>query len=50
MNYEVEGLLRKADILSKIGFGWLDEGWAYLSEEQQKGILMREYFGQTTPQ
>jgi hypothetical protein len=49
MNYEVEGLLRKADILSKIGFGWLDEGWAYLSEEQQKGILMREYFGQTTP-
>ncbi|AIQ25605.1 hypothetical protein NSQ90_23470 [Paenibacillus sp. FSL H7-0737] len=40
MDYKVGGEQRKADILMKAGLGWLDENWAFLSEEQQNKLYM----------
>jgi hypothetical protein len=47
MDYKVGGELRKADIITKAGLGWLDENWAFLSEEQQNKLYM-DYMS-TTP-
>lgn len=47
MNYKVGKELRKADIIGKIGFGWLDEEWALLSEEQQIELLTKDFYGET---
>jgi hypothetical protein len=47
MDYKADGEQRKADILMKAGLGWLDENWAFLSEEQQNKLYM-DYMS-TTP-
>lgn len=46
MNYKVDGELRKANIIAKSGMGWLDENWAFLSEEQQNKLYM-DYLNST---
>lgn len=46
MDYEVDGVLRKADIIVKGGLGWIDEDWAFLSEEQ-RNELYQEFMSQT---
>jgi hypothetical protein len=46
MDYKVGGEQRKADILLKNGLGWLDENWAFLSEEQQNKLYM-DYLNST---
>ncbi|MEK4346334.1 hypothetical protein [Paenibacillus sp. FSL P4-0184] len=46
MDYRVDGEQRKADILLKNGLGWLDENWAFLSEEQQNKLYM-DYLNST---
>ncbi|WP_340394502.1 hypothetical protein [Paenibacillus sp. FSL E2-0177] len=46
MEYEMNGELYKADILTKGGPGWLDEDWAFLSEERQNE-LYQEFYSQT---
>ncbi|ETT67240.1 hypothetical protein BSK66_21645 [Paenibacillus odorifer] len=46
MDYKVGGEQRKADILTKAGLGWLDENWAFLSEEQQNKLYM-DYMNNT---
>jgi hypothetical protein len=38
MDYRLDGELRKADIIGKGGLGWLDENWAFLSEERQNDL------------
>lgn len=45
MEYEMNGELYKADILMKSGPGWINEDWAFLSEEQQSE-LYQEYWSQ----
>lgn len=40
MDYKVGGEQRKADILMKAGYGWIDEDWAFLSEEKQNELYM----------
>lgn len=45
MDYEVDGGIRKADILVKGGFGWIDEDWAFLSEER-RNKLYQEFMSQ----
>ncbi|WP_449602488.1 hypothetical protein [Paenibacillus sp. Marseille-Q9583] len=46
MDYKVDGELYKADIIAKSGMGWLDENWAFLSEEQQNKLYM-DYMNNT---
>ncbi|WP_339319318.1 hypothetical protein [Paenibacillus sp. FSL R10-2734] len=46
MDYEVDGKLRKADIIVKGGLGWINEDWAFLSEEQ-RNALYQEFMSQT---
>lgn len=45
MEYEMNEELYKADILMKSGPGWINEDWAFLSEEQQSE-LYQEYWSQ----
>lgn len=45
MDYEVGGVHRKADIIVKGGLGWVDEDWAFLSEERQNE-LYQEFWSQ----
>ncbi|MBY3621743.1 hypothetical protein HGO21_19620 [Acinetobacter sp. CUI P1] len=46
MDYKMGGEQRKADILMKGGLGWIDEDWAFLSEEQ-RNELYQEFMSQT---
>lgn len=46
MDYEVDGEQCKADIIVKGGLGWIDEDWAFLSEEQ-RNKLYQEFMSQT---